>query len=282
MAFFKSFKSALGIRPSTQNRLEYNIVEAQEQDNGGNDLKSSYNTVHSRYHCAPGHRHLLAWVIAAVLTTALAIILCIALGYWAVMMRSQPHSELVKSVQHNCGNTAAEARSLGCEFDILTNNWIPSACAENVTASEFRAWVFETKRLHGPWPYFHDDGAMEQIESELQLSEMVGHRIFTTTENHIGHCVFLMRRIHRLVKGEIKQIARITFDHTMHCTNEILRAVGNPDFEDRGNITSIFKVDIADVCLNQYSRRKLVIIVLGANFCYTFCILSLCVYDHRN
>lgn len=169
------------------------------------------------------------------------------------MTRSTPQQALIQTVQLDCGSTAAEAASLGCEFDILTNNWIPSACVDHVTAAEFRAWVSDNKRLHSPWPYYHDEEAAEQVDSEHDLSEMVGHDIFTTTENHIGHCVFLMRRLHRLAKGEVKKIAQVTFSHTVHCTNEILKTVGNPEYENRGDITSFFKVSIVASCLETAS-----------------------------
>lgn len=191
------------------------------------------------------NRPLLPWMLMAAASTTVAIICCITMGYWATTR----HATGVDMVQHHCGNTVSEARILGCQFDILTNNWVPAACMDNTTAAEFREWAWDPTRLHKPWAYFHDQNATQHIATEEHLSELVGQTVYTTTENHVGHCVFLMRRVHRLASGELRQIPKLLFKHTVHCTSEMLKTIGKSEFEDRGTISSFFDVAIVDRCL---------------------------------
>ncbi|PIG88392.1 hypothetical protein AARAC_004626 [Aspergillus arachidicola] len=144
-----------------------------------------------------------------------------------------------------CGSTAVEARANGCVFDLVTNNWVPKRCADAETAQEFREWVSNNVRLRQSWPYYYDGHGERQIASEEEMAGMVGQLVYTTTENHLGHCTFLMRRLHRFLDSDAETaISRINFNHTLHCSSEVLRAVGNPECEDRGIITSAFLVGI--------------------------------------
>jgi hypothetical protein len=148
----------------------------------------------------------------------------------------------------HCGNSSTQARAFGCVFDLLTNNWMPKYCSDPFTDAEYRAWVLDSNRQLGAWAYYHDDQAEHQVASEEELSDLVGSHIYTTTENHLGHCTFLARRVHRFVTGDIAAIAHNTFAHTMHCTSEILRAVENMKKPNRAQIGSTFDVGIVS-CL---------------------------------
>ena len=102
---------------------------------------------------------------------------------------------------------------------------MPDYCSDPITDNEYREWVLEPERQLGPWAFFLDDAAEHQVESEEALSHLTGRHVYTTTENHLAHCTFLARRMHRLATGEIKAVAHNTFAHTQHCTSAILKAI---------------------------------------------------------
>ncbi|KUI71321.1 hypothetical protein VM1G_06741 [Cytospora mali] len=148
----------------------------------------------------------------------------------------------------HCGNSSTEARSLGCVFDLLTNNWMPEYCSDRATDAEYREWVLDPSRRLGAWAFYHDSRAEHQVASEEALSDLVGSHVYTTTENHLGHCAFLARRMHRLITGEIAAVAHNTFSHTVHCTTAILEAVGKAEQPGGAQIGSTFDVGIVS-CL---------------------------------
>ncbi|KAF3012254.1 hypothetical protein E8E14_011355 [Neopestalotiopsis sp. 37M] len=186
-------------------------------------------------------RHDRARKFIYLLLGILSAMTCLVLGYMAHGNSSEQHIHHEHHDHHNnhsiavdspatvselhCGNSSAEARALGCVFDLLTNNWMPQYCSDPHTDDEYRAWVLDPVRQLGAWAFYRDDQAQYQVASEEELSDLVGQHIWTTTENHLAHCAFLARRMHRLVTGEIAAVAHNTFAHTMHCTSAILKAV---------------------------------------------------------
>ncbi|KAL6862013.1 hypothetical protein J3F83DRAFT_218874 [Trichoderma novae-zelandiae] len=152
--------------------------------------------------------------------------------------------------QLHCGNSSTEARAMGCVFDLLTNNWMPEYCADPVTDAEYREWVLDPARQLGSWAFYHDDQGQKQVASEQALSDLVGSHIYTTSENHLAHCAFLARRMHRLVTGDIAAVAHNTLAHTLHCTRAILKAVESNEPSLKAQIGSTFDVGIVS-CLVQ-------------------------------
>lgn len=160
---------------------------------------------------------------------------------------TMPNPSTLISELH-CGNSSTEARALGCVFDLLTNNWMPEYCSDPSTDAEYRAWLLDPKRQLGAWAFYHDSKAEHQVASEHELSDLVGHHIYTTTENHLAHCAFLARRMHRLITGDVAAVAHNNFAHTMHCTSAILEAIGSTEQPSGAQIGSTFDVGIVS-CL---------------------------------
>jgi hypothetical protein len=97
----------------------------------------------------------------------------------------------------------------------------------------------------GPWAFFLDSAAKHQVKSEKDLSRLIGNHVYTTTENHLAHCTFLARRMHRLTTGEIEAVAHNAFAHTLHCTSAILGAISAPGpVISKSVITSTFDVSV--------------------------------------
>jgi hypothetical protein len=109
----------------------------------------------------------------------------------------------------------------------------------------------EPERHFGAFPYFYDIKADHRVETLGMMAHFVGYRMFTTTENHLGHCTFLARRMHRFAMGEIRA-AHNPLKHTMHCTSSILKALtaGNTTGpENEPPLGSFFDVGTAS-CLD--------------------------------
>jgi len=174
-------------------------------------------------------------------TIALLILLC---GILTTLLLKTHH---VATDLHHCGttNTTAEARALGCEFDILGNSWTPKQCFDNETAIEFREWLQHSERQMGTFPFFHDEDGKERIMDEDELAESVESRVYTTQEHHLAHCTFLMRRIYRVghSNGRMRLNSRYgTLEHTKHCTNEVLLSFRRPDPKHMGGIHAGFHI----------------------------------------
>jgi hypothetical protein len=183
----------------------------------------------------------------------LGAVTCGILGYLACPnalhhFRTATTEQPSRTVLH-CGNSSMEARDRGCVFDLLTNNWLPQYCSDPLTDAEYRAWVLDPGRKLGSWAFYHDDKAELQVASEEELSNLVGRRVYTTTENHLGHCTFLARRMHRLVTGNISAVAHNTLAHTIHCTSAILESLGSLKQANESHIGSMFEVGVVTCVL---------------------------------
>lgn len=170
----------------------------------------------------------------------LSSIICLILIYIPQIAAIRKPSK-TPSMLH-CGSSATEARELGCVFDLLTNNWMPEICSDPVTDAEYRAWVLETDRELGAWAFFYDKNAEHRVGSEQELSNLVGHQVYTTTQNHLAHCAFLARRMHRLIDGEIAAVAHNPLKHTVHCTSAIIDAISTLGHLATTPVGSVFVV----------------------------------------
>jgi hypothetical protein len=129
-----------------------------------------------------------------------------------------------------CGLTAEEARAAGCTFDIMTATWLPDECYDDEITSAFRA--------HGPWEFYTNTSDFEftptiRWPSENQLTllsdeKSVGEQRFAwaTRRYHLTHCIFLLRRLHRLVDGG-KRLDSESWDyhHSKHCGDMIEKSL---------------------------------------------------------
>ncbi|OIW26589.1 hypothetical protein CONLIGDRAFT_683554 [Coniochaeta ligniaria NRRL 30616] len=205
----------------------------------------------------PEGSHVRSRQCAYILLVCLVALTCALFGYVA-HPNTKPSCSTPSTVpsttptELHCGNSSTEARSLGCVFDLLTNNWMPKYCADPTTDAEYRAWVLDPSRHLGTWAFYHDDKAERQVTSEEVLSDLVGSHIYTTTENHLAHCVFLARRMHRLVTGEIAAVAHNTFGHTLHCTSALLKTMGMGAQAVKPEIGSTFDVGIVSCLVNGH------------------------------
>ena len=171
----------------------------------------------------------------------------IGLLTWELMKSSlgtaQVSSKAVSQLGLNCGDNIEEAKALGCEFDLLSYSWTPGDCFDRQTASEFNEWVLSDKRQLGAWPFFADEDTEQRISGEEGLSQRVGVETRTSQEEHLGHCIFWMRRMERVQEGKVRLTARGDgLNHAIHCTASLLNRLKGPNPIDLGKAHAAFVV----------------------------------------
>ena len=143
-------------------------------------------------------------------------------------MRSRAPAK-ISSTPKSCGNSTSEARAMGCEFDVLSYTWLPKECIDYETISEFRDWIHSKDRQFSEWPFYADREGKQWIPDEVRLSEFTWRYIWTTKEEHLGHCAFMSRRLHRAALGNFRLYVRGDgVHHTIHCSEMLLDNINEP------------------------------------------------------
>ena len=179
---------------------------------------------------------------AAFTLTALLCLWIVLVTAWRTTLHPTPRALKYKKERLTCGNSTAEAESLGCVFDLLSHNWLPVPCMDYEITAEFRQYVLSADRHLGAWPYFIDANE-ERIKDETSLAHIGGQRVATTQEEYLAHCDFLIRRMHRAASGITKldgSIAR--YSHTLHCIHELK----NPKAKPLDVLNKAFHVGFSD------------------------------------
>jgi hypothetical protein len=138
---------------------------------------------------------------------------------------SLPTSTPAPTQKQDCGSTISSAQAANCAFDLLSNSWLPTSCYDSETDLEFRSWILHPNRTHGAWPYFTSKSLSHstRIPDIETLSSTTGVWLWSTQEQHVGHCIFWARRIHRTLEGKVKQSMSVkNMKHSFHCANEVL------------------------------------------------------------
>ncbi|KAE8163770.1 hypothetical protein BDV40DRAFT_299114 [Aspergillus tamarii] len=119
----------------------------------------------------------------------------------------------------NCGWTPEEAKALGCQYDILSNHWVPGVCMDQEAIEEYQT--------DESWFGFADENRTELLSID-NMSEM--RYYYTTERDHIVHCAMLWRKQFRAFFEERDNLDTIIADreHTMHCSQFLM------DMSDKG------------------------------------------------
>lgn len=166
-----------------------------------------------------------------------SILLTISLWAAAIATTGMQHASRLAPLHLglHCGSSVAEAQKRGCEFDLLSYSWTPVECIDHETAAEFTEWAGSDERKLGPWPFFEDLNARIRVPDTDSLSVRVGVETRSSQEQHLGHCIFWMRRMDRIREGKGRLTARGDgLKHTMHCTTSLLDRLQGPNPKDEG------------------------------------------------
>jgi hypothetical protein len=124
-----------------------------------------------------------------------------------------------------CGTSPEEARNAGCQYDMLSNSWLPKACMDNDAVANYQS--------DGSWYSYLDRNHTKMLLTADEMGSVSGGIYYTSTRDHIVHCAALWRKQFRVFAE-----ARTNFDttvadeeHTMHCAQLLMDMTEyGPDF----------------------------------------------------
>lgn len=166
---------------------------------------------------------MIVYHIAVVISTALlwGIIIVLIITFFPNQFKDilhPPHihnTTFLASQTHflTCGHSVTEAKKIGCHYDILSNHWTPSLCADDYSIQEYKS--------DDSWfPYA--DGNRTQALAIEELGDLEFY--YTSMRDHIVHCAMLWRRQYRAFSEGWKYVDQILMDpkHTMHCSQFLM------------------------------------------------------------
>jgi hypothetical protein len=114
-----------------------------------------------------------------------------------------------------CGITADEARSRGCQYDVISFAWTPSRCFDSDLMTDFTS-------LRN-WTFFTSQNGTEAVPYEsVALGEH--DTLYVTQEFHMYHCTYMWRKMHRAVLAAVPLDGYIgNYHHTGHCEHQIMQ-----------------------------------------------------------
>lgn len=145
-------------------------------------------------------------IISAILIAALSSIA--TFGIISLLSVKIPESD-----QFTCGKTFAEAHQRGCIFDPLTLTWLPPECSQHGQQEFLEA------SGNGTWHYWEDPDGLLELGTYEALSHLSpGTHYYTTQEQHLNHCMWMLLRVHdALTHGKRLSTRTISYEHSKHC-----------------------------------------------------------------
>lgn len=118
-----------------------------------------------------------------------------------------------------CGKSVQEAKSRGCQYDILTNHWMPNQCSDDFGVKEYQS--------DGTWLPFGDGNRTKELTVD-ELGDLPFY--YTSMRDHVVHCAMLWKRQFRALSEGWKYVDSITVSakHTGHCADFLMEKADVP------------------------------------------------------
>ncbi|KAI3546925.1 hypothetical protein CABS01_01157 [Colletotrichum abscissum] len=118
----------------------------------------------------------------------------------------------------DCGNSTAEAVTLGCKYDSLAAAWLPEHCRDDELTAEFER---SGPGPDGQWTYWADTAHTQEISVE-EIAKMADNqeemRFHMSGHWHVLHCIFYWRKEYRArFNGKIVEPRSDNEKHIKHC-----------------------------------------------------------------
>jgi hypothetical protein len=178
--------------------------------------------------------------LLGIFSTLLSILLLSLLCFWiSHMIFSSRHVCTTQRKWEGCGKSIAEAKSLGCSFDILSKAWLPKGCSRLGSEEYLRdSWSWN----HTGWGIYVD----RHQTRELTLEDLMDFadsdlKWYGTEREHLVHCAWGLKRVlDGYVNGGRLDYTIQQLHHTTHCVDRLyMSAVKAPDLDvvlGKGNI----------------------------------------------
>ncbi|KAH0425947.1 hypothetical protein CcaCcLH18_10651 [Colletotrichum camelliae] len=155
---------------------------------------------------------------AALCATATVVIFALA-SLTALLISSEAHSNRQNMAPANlCGNSSAEALSLGCTFDQLLWAWLPPNCPHYANDEFLKA---------EEWKYYIDPLGKEQAVGENWAKAMDNKMpLWGERREHLTHCVYMFLSVGQIIRDGTSYPPRlVAYEHLEHCANIILKSL---------------------------------------------------------
>lgn len=115
-----------------------------------------------------------------------------------------------------CGNSWQEAEAMGCHFDVMASRWYSPECHDSEALEE----MLQEPQINYTW--YADAKHTERLDEAVVLSGQF-EKIYPLYDFHIGHCLYLWRKLHRaVIHNRPLDDELFSYEHTVHCTRLIL------------------------------------------------------------
>ncbi|KAK9422660.1 hypothetical protein SUNI508_00523 [Seiridium unicorne] len=204
----------------------YDKVKDEKHDADTEDELSSLTSGdhHGRHPQFLGSRR-----VVGILASALRLVIIVSaanlwysIGHTYSVPRAQRHQEQCQQTkpQRVCGNTAAEALSLGCTLDQMTWSWLSPSCPR-YASSDFESAENE------PFRYYvdpHNAVLAEGSNWTLALDNQV--RLYTERREHVTHCMYTFLSLAQIIRDGTETHPRLSsYEHIHHCVKVVLESV---------------------------------------------------------
>jgi len=128
--------------------------------------------------------------------------------------RTRPEAPIIQDAKLlRCGNSTLEAKGLGCQYDILSNHWVPNICLDQEAVEMYQS--------DGSWYGYSDENRTQLITIET-MAEMPFY--YTSARDHIVHCAMLWRNQFNVFIEGRKNLDTIiaSKEHTEHCAKYLI------------------------------------------------------------
>jgi hypothetical protein len=113
-----------------------------------------------------------------------------------------------------CGSNPAEARALGCVYDVMMQDWTPAECYDSVLTENYLA--------KNNWTWWADSGA-ERAMSDEEVALGEHSVVYVAQDYHVKHCIFAWEKFVRAFRTQSPLITElISYDHVIHCRDHTL------------------------------------------------------------
>ncbi|KAF2161441.1 hypothetical protein M409DRAFT_28171 [Zasmidium cellare ATCC 36951] len=140
----------------------------------------------------------------------------LSLNAWSFFRRDAHSPSQPTKVSCSCGNSVADALSMGCKYDALASAWLPPACIDADLSYEFDHAGPEPD---GSWIYYTDyDKTGTYTLEEVSLLADTGAYYYNTMAWHLAHCTYNWRKAVRSKwTGVTLEYRSDTEEHVDHC-----------------------------------------------------------------
>lgn len=139
------------------------------------------------------------------------------------------HTIFYKRKYMGCGNSTEEAKAQGCEYDVLSNAYLPKVCIDKQSISDYQ-------KIGPMWKAYEDANHTKPIES----TEDMGNRQFyyTNLRDHVVHCAEIWKKQFRAFSGNNRYFDTVIGleVHTKHCADFLVEMTDRKDSTDLRNV----------------------------------------------